>query len=95
MGQKNALTLASKTAHCLLAESIRQPHHKNTHTLTQQKREKRFSTETVITNAKSSGAKGQTVCDKGTINRTKILRGRSGLVEGGYASERFSRGKQA
>lgn len=31
--------------------------------------------EPIITDAKSSGAKGQTVCDERTINRTKTLEG--------------------
>lgn len=75
----------------LLAESmsIHQRHHKHsavnrrtqTHARTQNippnegEQEKRLSAETIITNAKSSGAKGQTVCDKGTINRTKTPEG--------------------
>lgn len=70
--------------------SIRQLHHKHTavnrhthkhaHThdkesLQMREREEALCRGTIITNAKSSGAKGQTVCDKRTINRTKTPEG--------------------
>lgn len=39
------------------------------------KREEPLCKEAIITNAKSSGAKGQTVCEERTINRTKTPEG--------------------
>lgn len=108
-GAKKALTRASKTAHCCShahPSTPPQTHccqqtHPNTHRGKRRSHSKwgkeALCRETIITNAeKDSGAKGQTACDKRTINRTETPE-RMGGEWVGYGREhfRFSRGKQA